>query len=78
MRKADKIFSIIQLLSVVIAFILWYIFALREINIEDKKHSKQYIDINTNKSGITIKKVPENIYLRVNGEIFQSGSIDLD
>jgi len=64
---------------IVLAFFLWYMYAHREIELkyQDTKNQLQYIDISTSTKNITIKNSPENVFFRVNGELLQTGSIDL-
>jgi len=64
---------------IIVAFFLGYLYADRELslkyNIQENK--KYYVDISTSSKNISITQSPQNIFFRVNGEIFQTGSIDL-
>lgn len=62
-----------------VSFFLGYLFALRQYQIFEQKITETpiYIDVTTSKKSISIKEVPKNIFLRVNGSLIQSGSIDL-
>lgn len=70
---------ILPILCIVLAFFLWYMYAYREWEVKNasKENTKHYIDISTSSKGITIKNTPENIFFRIDGELIQSGSIDL-
>lgn len=65
--------------AVLISFFAWYLFAYRQYFIikQEAISTPIYIDIKTNKKSIIIEESPENIYFRVNGNIIQSGSVDL-
>ena len=70
---------ILSLISVIVAFALWYSYAYREYLIQEEsiKNEIQYIDISTSTRNITIKNAPSNIRFRVNTEIIHTGSINL-
>jgi len=36
-----------------------------------------YVDITTSTRNITIKNAPNNVFFRINGDLIQTGSIDL-
>lgn len=71
--------QIIGAICVLTAFFLGYIFAYSQFVslYQEKIQTPLYIDVRTTKNSISIQEIPENIFLRVNGEIIQSGSIDL-
>jgi hypothetical protein len=64
---------------IVLSFFLGYVFAVRQLAIQERNYweTPTYIDISTSKSSIRIQESPANIYFRVNGTIMQTGSIDL-
>jgi len=72
----DTIYILVSTTLVVISFFLGYGYAYRSIILESVD-TNSYIDISTSTRNITIKNAPENIYFRVNGELIQTGSIDL-
>jgi len=65
--------------SIIIAFFMGYLFSDRQNQINQNRITQEihYIDIKSTSQWITIKNMPENIYFRNNGELIQSGSIDL-
>ena len=77
--KQKYIIALLWSITLVSAFFLGYMFSLRQHELEIQKISETplYIDVTTSKKNISIKKIPEHIFLRVNGELVQSGSIDL-
>ncbi|MDA9129130.1 hypothetical protein N9J72_01490 [Candidatus Gracilibacteria bacterium] len=63
---------------IILAFFFGYLYALREqILTQENNNAIEYIDITTSTRNITIKNGPANIFFRVDGEIMQTGSIDL-
>lgn len=77
--KKTLILPLLLSLLLIVSFFLWYLFALREYKKEyqDTMLSPVYIDVKTTTKSISVQDIPENIFLRVNGNIIQSGSIDL-
>lgn len=77
--KYERLFHVLIFFALVLSFFLGYLFALRkyELAYQEKMQKPQYIDVRTSKKSISLQEIPENIFLRVNGEIMQSGSIDL-
>ncbi len=77
--KDKDITSILAGLCIVVAFFLGYAYALRQLQIKQdiQKNSPIYIDISTSTKNITIDQAPKNVFFRVNGTLFQSGSINL-
>jgi hypothetical protein len=71
--------QILGVIGIVISFFLGYLFAHREYELyyKEKNNTPLYIDVRTTKSSISIEEIPQNVFLRVNGERIQSGSINL-
>lgn len=77
--KQKYIISLLWSITILFAFFLGYVFSLKEHELEIQKirETPVYIDVTTSKKNISIKEIPEHIFLRVNGELIQSGSINL-
>ena len=77
--KTPDISTLLASICIILSFFLGYVYALREWKIQKDKMSTQpiYIDITTSQKSIKIKNTPQNIFFRIDGELMQSGSIDL-
>ncbi|NDK09287.1 hypothetical protein GW846_00735 [Candidatus Gracilibacteria bacterium] len=77
--KTETIKLLASSMLIILSFFLGYVFAVRQLAIQERNYEQipVYIDISTSKSSIRIKDSPKNIFFRVNGNIIQTGSIDL-
>jgi len=61
----------------IVAFFLWYIFAVEKYSYEQEWEKTKYIEIKTTKNAIKILSIDEGIDIIVNGQKSNSGSIEL-
>lgn len=77
MRK-NYIELIVTLLLILLAWVIWYLYAYREYQIErEKEFETVYIDIIRNKNSIRIENAPDHIFFRVDGDFMQDGELEL-
>lgn len=65
-------------LGILASFFLGYQYAQREYIIQNNSQENIYVDVTVSSRGIRIKNIPENVFLRVDGVLMQSGSINLE
>jgi hypothetical protein len=70
----------LSVIACILSFMLGYSYAHRENFIENRQHSEAplYIDISKSSKTLKIQSLPENVYFRIDGELFQTGSIRLE
>lgn len=80
MSKKDKIFIVLASTSIIISFFLWYLYSLVQYQEKILWDNKvyHYVDISTSQSSIDIKNPSSQVIFRLDWELFQSGSIDLN
>lgn len=62
-----------------LSFFLWYLYAIEKYKLDEKQilEKVHYVDVKVNTKNIEIVNSPENVIFRVDGELIQSGSINL-